>query len=58
MSNTVNCPLLNRTIDTGICFDIAMYAEGLSPVRFIPEELQHEKDIPERCLQCEHHKTD
>lgn len=55
----LECPLMGKKIKDETCFDISMYAEGLSPINFIPKELQErEDDIKEICLKCKNHRYD
>ena len=55
-SGKIDCPLLGREIEDGICFDISMVAEGMAPERTAPKEAR----IPgfkEICLNCREHRT-
>ena len=55
---TVLCPLCRKQIDGDKCFDISMAAEGISPERFLPEEIEAEAVTDSQkqiCLKCEYH---
>lgn len=55
----VRCPLLNQDIDgDGLCFDIAMVAEGLSPKSEAPDEVLVIRNFKEICLACPNHLYD
>ncbi len=56
--NKVNCELLKKEIDDGICFDISMVSEGLSPDRFAPKEVLEINDYKNVCLNCKNHRYD
>ena len=38
-SKKIECPLMEKEIDDGICFDIHMNVEGLAPDWTIPDGL-------------------
>lgn len=52
------CPLLEKQIDDGTCFDIHMVVEGLAPDRTAPEKAVNHPRRDEVCLKCEHHDMD
>lgn len=55
-SGKINCPLLGREIEDGICFDISMVAEGMAPERTAPKEARV-PGFKEICLNCKEHRT-
>lgn len=56
MERIVFCPLLNKNIDgDGMCFDIAMVAEGDCPERFAPEEAMQRENWQDICNKCPNH---
>lgn len=52
----INCPLQNREIDDGVCFDISMVAEKMAPENTAPEEATKIPDYRNICLKCKHHR--
>ncbi|MBR1559483.1 MAG: hypothetical protein IJ646_04505 [Clostridia bacterium] len=49
------CPLLERTIEIDICFDICMVAETMSPLTELPTGLAWSEKKAEQCLECDEH---
>lgn len=56
MSDIIKCPLLNKEIEDGICFDITMVAEHAAPERTAPKEAREIEGYREICLNCENHR--
>lgn len=54
----VLCPLMNQTIDYGVCFDIHMVAEGEAPLWTAPEKATGVPDFKQICLHCQYHRFD
>lgn len=54
----MDCPLLGRNIDEGICFDISMVAEHMAPERTAPDEAIQKENFREICLSCPNHHND
>lgn len=52
----VNCPLLDKEIDDGICFDISLVAEKMAPEYTAPPEAVEIPDYKEKCLECKNHR--
>ncbi len=52
----IDCPLMGRKIDDGICFDIHMVVEGVAPERTAPEEVIQIKDYKDICMRCPNHR--
>lgn len=52
----IRCPLLEREIDDGICFDITMVAERMAPERTAPQEATKIDGYREICLNCINHR--
>ncbi|WP_352400136.1 hypothetical protein [Anaerotignum sp.] len=52
----IKCPLLEREIDDGTCFDITMVAEHMAPERTAPKEATEIKGYREICLNCKNHR--
>lgn len=52
------CPLMNKEIDDGMCFDISMVSEELAPERTMPDEVASIECHREICLTCEYHRND
>ena len=55
MENKV-CPILECSIDEGLCFDICMVAEGVAPERTVQREA-NKPNMNEICLECKYHKN-
>ena len=49
------CPLMEKAIDDGTCFDIHMVVEGEAPDWTAPEKAVKHKDRNKSCLACENH---
>lgn len=49
------CPLMEKAIDDGTCFDIHMVVEGEAPDWTAPEKAIKHKDRNKICLACENH---
>lgn len=52
----VECPLLGREIEDGICFDITMVAEGTGPKWTAPDEATAICGFEAICLRCKNHR--
>ena len=52
---TVFCPVLQRPIHGGDCFDAALVFEGLSPLSELPEGMSLTGKNRELCLKCPCH---
>lgn len=54
----VNCPLMGKEIDDGICFDIHMVVEGVAPERTAPKKAIKTSGYKEICIKCPNHRED
>ena len=54
----IECQLMEKEIDDGICFDIHMNVEGLAPDWTIPDEVLKKMDYNNICLNCPNHIDD
>ena len=54
----IECPLMEKEIDDGICFDIHMNVEGLAPDWTIPDEVLKQMAYKNLCLNCPNHRDD
>jgi hypothetical protein len=54
----VMCPVLQRNIDKGTCFDIHMVVAGEAPVDTAPEGLSKVKNYSDICNNCKFHRFD
>ncbi len=54
----IDCPLLNRKIESTVCFDISMVAEHLAPPITMPIKVREIKDFENLCLNCPNHRDD
>lgn len=52
----IKCPLMEKEIEDGICFDISMVAENMAPERTAPEEARNKEGYRDICLKCKNHK--
>lgn len=52
---TIKCPLVNRTVDSGFCFETAVASEGLMIDHFWPKELAYNDELVKKCLTCPNH---
>nr|WP_295277755.1 hypothetical protein [uncultured Blautia sp.] len=55
---SVMCPLMKSEIDDGICYDIHMNVEDLTPDWTIPDEVLKKPDYKRICLKCPNHRED
>lgn len=53
---TINCPLVNRLVEDGFCFDTSLAAEGHMTKYFWPKELKWSKELAQKCLNCPNHR--
>lgn len=51
----VYCPLMEQTIDDGICFDICLVAEHMAPAWSAPKKAVAVDDFESICMKCEFH---
>jgi hypothetical protein len=54
----VVCPLMNGTIDYGVCFDIHMVVAGEAPLWTAPSKATGVPDFKNICLKCKYHRFD
>lgn len=54
----LNCPLMEKQIDEGICFDIHMVVERVAPKWTAPEEATRKTNYEDICLNCPNHRDD
>jgi len=50
-----HCPVFDREIDEGECFECSMSAEGMGPYSTKMEMQEANADFERICLECEHH---
>lgn len=53
---TIRCPLVNRLVDDGFCFDTSLAAEGHMAKYFWPDELPWSEELAQKCLDCPNHR--
>lgn len=58
MEDNRYCPLMEESIDDGMCFDIHGVVEALSPDFTAPKKAVEHENRDEICLNCEHHVFD
>ncbi len=51
----IKCPLLEKDIEEGTCFDIQMCAEHMCSIYDNPENVREVKDYEKICLECNMH---
>lgn len=54
----VKCPLMEREISMGECFDIHMVVDGWAPAYTAPEKATSVDGFKEICQKCEFHRND
>ena len=54
----INCPLLGKEIEDGMCYDIHMNVEGLAPDWTMPKTVLENPGYKKICIQCQHHRDD
>lgn len=58
LNEYIECPLMGKKIEDGICFDISMYAEEIAPARTVPNEVLQIENCRKKCLECKYHRYD
>lgn len=58
MEKTIRCPLVNRLVDDGFCFDTSLAAEGQMTKYFWPDELTWSEELVRTCMNCPNHRDD
>lgn len=53
MENNIECPLLNKIIDYGYCYDINMVASHMIKEEILEDKIDKEKAL-EICKRCKH----
>lgn len=53
MENNIECPLLNRIIDDGYCYDINMIANDMIKENILEDKIDKEK-AKKICNKCKH----
>lgn len=53
MENNIECPLLNKIIDDGYCYDINMVASHMIKEEILEDKIDKEKAL-EICKRCKH----
>lgn len=51
MKNNIECPLLNRIIDDGYCYDINMVAREMVKEEILEDKIDRDKAL-EICKKC------
>lgn len=49
------CPLMGRSIECELCYEIGMVAEGTFPDSELPHELKYSEEMAARCNACQFH---
>ncbi|MEG0998867.1 MAG: hypothetical protein RSC99_10545 [Clostridiales bacterium] len=50
------CPLFNKKIEAGTCYDISMVAEKMAPRWSAPKEATKIDEFEKICLGCKNHQ--
>lgn len=53
---TIKCPLVNRLVEDGFCFETSLAAEGHMTKYFWPDELIYSEELAQKCLNCPNHR--
>lgn len=56
MDDLVYCPLYEKKIEVGDCFEISMVAEGMAPDRLLDRVVVKNENFVKICMTCENHK--
>lgn len=54
----INCPLFEKEIEDGMCYDIHMNVEGLAPDWTIPPNVLAIPEYKKICFECPNHRDD
>jgi len=52
------CPIVNREISIGDCYDVHMVIEDGAPKWSAPEDIMAVPNFKEQCLKCKYHRND
>lgn len=58
MEGKIQCPLMKKEIEDGVCFDIHMVVEDGAPAWTVPKQVTDTPDYKNICLTCQNHKKD
>jgi hypothetical protein len=56
MNYDVECPLLNRTIDNGYCYEVTIAAYGMVKMEFLDDKIEREVAL-KHCEKCKHNQV-